>query len=69
MDCADWQPYFAWKPVYVDAYDVREIKNGKMRYLKWGWVERAFCTRVETEDESQFGVTYRVWRFRLARKP
>lgn len=66
MDCTAWEPYFAWKPVYVDAYDVSEIKNHKMRYLKWGRVERRFCVWIEDQDESQFGVKHRVWRFRLA---
>lgn len=61
--CTDWQPYFAWKPVYVDAYDASEFKNGKTRYLKWGWVERKFCVLIDVDDEDQ--VERRVWRFRI----
>jgi len=63
MDCGEWQSYFAWRPVYVDAYDVSEIKDGKMRYLKWGWVERRFCVWIDVDDEDQ--IEHRVWRFRL----
>lgn len=65
MDCTEWQPYFAWRPVYVDAYDVSEIKNGKMRYRKWGHVERRFCVWVDVADDDQ--IEHRVWRFRIAR--
>jgi hypothetical protein len=67
MDCTEWQPYFAWKPVYVDAYDVSEIKNHKMRFLKWGWVERRFCKWTDVDDEDR--VEHRAWRFRLSRTP
>lgn len=67
MDCTAWEPYFAWRPVMVDAYQESERKNGKFSYLKVGRVERRLCISVETEDESRFGITYRVWRFRLAR--
>lgn len=61
----DWQPYFAWSPVYVDAYSVSEIKDGKLRYLKWGWVERRAHIWVDVDDEDQ--IEHRVWRFRLSR--
>ncbi len=67
MDCTDWQPYFAWWPVYVDAYEVSEIKNGKMRYPKLGWVERRLHVWVDVDDEDQ--IERRVWRFRLIRHP
>jgi hypothetical protein len=60
---ADWQLYFAIFPVYVDAYDVSEIKNGKMRYLKCGWVERRLDVWVDPDDEDR--VEHRVWKFRL----
>lgn len=63
MDCTEWHPYFAWLPVYVDAYDVREIKNGKMRYRQWGWVERRLHIWVDVDDEDQ--IEHRVWRFRV----
>jgi len=63
----DWQPYFAWWPVYVDAYEVSEIKNGKMRYPKLGWVERRLHIWVDVDDEDQ--IEHRVWRFRLMRHP
>lgn len=65
IDCTAWQPYFAWMPVYVDAYSVSEIKDGKMRYLKWGWVERRLDIWVDVDDEDR--VEHRVWRFRIAR--
>ncbi len=67
MDCTDWQPYFAWWPVYVDAYEVSEIKNGKMRYPKLGWVERRLHVWVDVDDEDQ--IEHRIWRFRLMRHP
>jgi hypothetical protein len=61
---ADWQPYFAWRPVYVDAYDNSEIKDGKMRYLKWGWVERKW----ESWVDSDFGDKHEYWKYRNYRK-
>lgn len=65
MDCTEWQPYFAWRPVYVDAYDLSDVKRGKTRYLKWGHVERRFCVWVDVDDEDQ--IEHRAWRFRIAR--
>lgn len=66
MDCTEWRPYFAWLPVYVDAYAESERKNGKFRYLVWGPVERRL--HIWTDDEFGDGpVEHRVWRFRLAR--
>lgn len=62
----EWHPYFAWKPVYVDAYDISEIKNNKMRYLKWGWVERRLDIWIDADDEDR--VAHIVWRFRLLHK-
>jgi hypothetical protein len=68
MDCVEWQPYFAWTPVQVDTYDISERKDGQMRYLKWGWVERSLL--IWTSDDFGDGpVEHRVWRFRLARCP
>jgi len=67
MDCTDWQPYFAWWPVYVDAYEMSEIKNGKARYPKLGWVERRLHVWVDVDDEDQ--IEHRIWRFRLMRHP
>jgi hypothetical protein len=51
---AQWEPYFAWWPVWVDAYTPAEIKNGKMRYRKLGWVQRQW-------NDNEFG----SWRYRL----
>lgn len=35
-----WTLWFAWFPVSVDAYNVSEIRRGKMRYRVWlRWVE------------------------------
>ncbi len=67
MGIQDWQPYFAVLPVYVDAYDEREIKDGKMRYLKWGWVERQWYTWTDNEVDGS-PVTYSYWRYRLCSK-
>lgn len=63
MDCTEWKPFFAWRPVYVDAYDEGERKNGKFRYRKWGWVDRRLCVWIDVDDEDR--VEHRVWRFRL----
>lgn len=58
----DWQPYFAWRPVWVDAYDDSEIKNGKFSYRKFGWVERYWKCWIDEEGEQHSG-----WRYRLRR--
>jgi hypothetical protein len=68
MDCTPWEPYFAWWPVTVDAYTESERKNGRFSYPKIGWVDRRLCSWVDYEDESQWGITHRFWRFRLQRK-
>lgn len=65
MDCTAWEPYFAWRPVTVDAYTESERKNGKFSYPKMGWVERRLCVWIDVDDEDR--VEHRVWRFRLAR--
>ncbi len=68
MDCTEWQPYFAWEPVYVDAYSEGERQNGKFSFPKRGWVERRL--HIWTDDEFGDGpIEHRVWRFRLARCP
>lgn len=63
IDCTEWQPYFAWRPVIVDVYSVSEIKNGKMSYPKVGRVERRLCVWIDVGDENQ--VEHRIWRFRI----
>lgn len=65
MDCTAWEPYFAWWPVTVDAYDESERKNGRFSYPKLGWVDRRFCVWIDVDDENR--VEHRVWRFRLSR--
>lgn len=62
MDCTAWEPYFAWRPVIVDAYTESERKNGKFSYPKMGWVERHLCIWIDDDDER---TERRVWRFRL----
>jgi len=59
-----WQRYFAWWPVTVDAYDVSEIKDGHMSFSKWGWVERRWYTWADDET----GERHEFWRYRLDRR-
>lgn len=66
VDCTQWQPYFAWLPVTVDAYEEGERKNGKFSYPKWGWVERRLDIWIDDDDER---TEMRVWRFRLPHCP
>ena len=47
----EWQRYFAIWPVEVDAYSVTEPGNGKMRYPKWGWVDRRWYTWTDDETD------------------
>lgn len=58
----EWQPYFAWWPVWVDAYEVSEIKNGKMIYRQCGLVERRYVIRTDEDGEHWEG-----WKYRPAR--
>ncbi len=62
---SEWQSYFALFPVYVDAYDASEIKNGKMRYLKWGMVDCRWHTWVDHYDGNE--TVHAYWRYRLSR--
>lgn len=62
-----WERYFAWWPVEVDAYCVSEIQNGKMRYLKWGWVERRWDSW--TDEDGGNRPDWEGWRYRLVRPP
>ena len=59
IDDAEWEPYFAIIPVRVDAYDIREIRNGKMNYLKVSWVKRRLTCYVD-ED----GSCVKLWKYR-----
>jgi hypothetical protein len=57
----EWEPYFAWWPVWVDAYSQSEMENGKLVYRKTGWLERKLVT-IDDEGERR-----QVWRYRKAR--
>lgn len=59
---SEWERFFAVRPVEVDAYDASEIKNGKFRYRKVGWVQRRWKT-VSDED----GLHWEGWVYRLDR--
>lgn len=61
-----WEPFFAILPVWVDAYDASEIKNGKMRYRKVGWVLRSWREFTDVADEDQ--VVHKFWQYRLMKK-
>lgn len=52
-DTEKWERWFAYFPVRVDAYSIKDIKNGKMNYLKVGWVERRFSTDVFDEETGE----------------
>jgi hypothetical protein len=59
-----WSLIFAWLPVYVDAYHVDEIRNGKMHYRVWlQYVER----REDSFTDEDGFVVNRI-RYRLVRK-
>lgn len=61
MNRYDWQRWFAWYPVVVDAYEVNEIVNGKMRYrVRFRWVER----RIRGEVAPNGDLTD-WWQYRL----
>jgi hypothetical protein len=57
----DWKPFFAIWPVWVDAYDEAEMRSGKLRYRKVGWVRRQW---YEWTDE-ETGEKHAYWRYRL----
>ncbi len=61
-----WCLWFAWYPVYVDAYSPDEIKNGHTRYRVWlQTVEYSRHVFVNVDDEDQ--IVHDVWRYRLPR--
>lgn len=58
-----WTRWFAWFPVTVDAYDVSEIRGGKMRYRVWlRWVE---CRMQPDRADEDFTPSM---QFRLPRR-
>jgi hypothetical protein len=58
----EWEPWFAWYPVEVDAYDVSEIKNGKMRYtVYFRWVKRLYVQSFDEGGELIPG----HWKYKL----
>lgn len=65
MNAYDWQPWFAWYPSFVDAYDVSEIRKGKMRYRVWlRWVERRLRGAVAPNGDLADG----HWEYRLPQR-
>lgn len=63
MDDPKWERWFAWTPVWVDAYDVSEIRNGHMRYRVWlQWVERRMSPDGPAPDEDVSHTQYRLPR-------
>lgn len=52
MNTYDWHPWFAWYPVDVDVYEVRDIRRGKTRYKVWlRWVERKIVGAVAPDGD------------------
>jgi hypothetical protein len=52
-----WMPWFAWLPVWVDAYHVTEIDQGRFHYRVWlRRVEYAFSHGSKENP---------VWKYRL----
>jgi hypothetical protein len=50
----EWRPWFAWKPVEVEAYRDSEIKDGKFRYTVWmRWVARRYIVIDDDERYDQ----------------
>lgn len=61
----DWQRWYAWRPVEVDAYKPSEIKNGKFRYRVYmRFVERRFVTKI-ISDPGDDAETWSGWEYRL----
>jgi len=60
---SNWLPWFAWRPVYVDAYAITELRHGRTRYKVWlRTVEYQFFDWIDGEDDPD---THRVIRYRL----
>jgi hypothetical protein len=60
----EWHRWFAWYPVEVDAYEVSEIRNGKMSYqVWWAWVDYRWHEWQEVENDRE----WHGWRYRIAR--
>lgn len=59
----EWHRWFAWYPVEVDAYNVSEIKDGKMRYRVW-WVYVDY--RWDEWQEPENDREWHGFRYRLA---
>ena len=59
-----WVLMFAWWPVYVDAYHVDEIRNGKFRYRVW----LRYVERMEDRFTDEDGFVISRIRYRLVRR-
>lgn len=60
-----WHRWVAWYPVYVDAYDVSEIRDGKMSYRVWlQTVDARFDTFVDDDDDRTI---IQSWKYRLVK--
>jgi hypothetical protein len=53
---AHWEPWFAWHPVEVDAYDVSEIRDRKLRYTV---VNQLVARKRGVETD------FKTWKYRL----
>lgn len=56
-----WKPFFAIWPVWVDAYNESEMRNGKLSFRRVGWVRRQWFEW--TDDDT--GEKHAFWRYRL----
>lgn len=63
----DWKPWFAWYPVYVDAYQISEIVNGKTRYAVFGRMVERMWVPERFDDEDTADVYHAHWNYRLPR--
>lgn len=61
MIAAGWCLWFAWYPVWVDAYSVDQIINGQMRYRRW--LQTVEYRLAEWTDEE--GEKHAVYKYRL----
>lgn len=60
-----WHRWFAWHPVYVDAYDVTEIRDGKMSYRVWLQTIDARWDVFTADDDDR--TVIKSWKYRLAK--
>ena len=58
-----WALWFAWYPVWVDAYSADQIVNGQMRYRVWlKTVEYRLDEWTDTDGDGEF---HSVYKYRL----